>query len=172
MSIVKYELNCIFADHIDFVKAQKDSSYRHVPANTSDSFNRRLFRLHNPARREPPRKAVDVFPRTIKHIKIQGFPASQPPKSTFSAGGKSPENPVFKPFFRRLLVFFILHQYHALNVERSVQIDVFGRFFNLAFSGTYQWVFSIFSENERSRKQIDRRLRRSSIYFTLYKINS
>jgi len=33
-------------------------------------------------------------------------------------------------------------------VERAVQIDVFGWFFNLAFSGTYQWVFSIFPEND------------------------
>jgi len=87
MSIAKYELNCIFADHIDLVKVQKDSSYRHVPANSSNHFNFRLFRLHNPARRKPPRKAVDVFPRTITHIKIQGFPAPPPPKCTFSAGG-------------------------------------------------------------------------------------
>jgi len=33
-------------------------------------------------------------------------------------------------------------------MERAVQIDVFGWFFNLAFSGTYQWVFSIFPEND------------------------
>ena len=129
MSIAKYELNCIFADQIDLVKAQKDSSYRHVPANTSDSFNRRLFRLHNPARREPPRKAVDVFPQIITHIKIQGFPASPPPKSTFSADGKSPESPVFRPFFRRLFVFYICHQCHALNMARVDGIDVCGPFF-------------------------------------------
>jgi len=116
MSIAKYELNCIFADHIDFVKAQKDSSYRHVPANTSNHFKSRLFRLHNPALRKLAQKAVDVFPRTIEHIKIQGFPASLQPKSTFSAGGKSPETLVFNPFFRRLLVFYILHQDDALNV--------------------------------------------------------
>jgi len=66
---------------------------------------------------------VDVFPRTITHIKIQGFPASQPPKSTFSADGKSPENPVFKPFFRRSSVFYIRHQYYALNVARVYGID-------------------------------------------------
>jgi len=65
---------------------------------------------------------------------------------------------------------FVGQTNNRLNVERAVQIDVFGWFFNLAFSGTYQWVFSIFPENERSRKQIDRRLRRSSIYFTLCKI--
>jgi hypothetical protein len=61
---------------------------------------------------------VDVFPRTITHIKIQGFPASQPPKSTFSADGKSPESPVFRPFFRRLFVFYICHQSPALNLLR------------------------------------------------------
>jgi hypothetical protein len=61
---------------------------------------------------------VDVFPRTVAQTKIQGFPPSPLPKSTFSADGKSPENPVFKPFFRRLFIFYILHQYHALNVER------------------------------------------------------
>jgi hypothetical protein len=88
------------------------------------TINRRLFHLHNPAHRKPPRKAVDVFPRTITHIKIQGFPASPPPKSTFSSDGKSPENPVFKPFFRRLFVFYILHQDHALNVARVDGIDV------------------------------------------------
>jgi hypothetical protein len=33
MSIAKYDLNCIFADQIDLVKAQKDPSYRHAPAN-------------------------------------------------------------------------------------------------------------------------------------------
>jgi len=92
------------------------------------TINRRLFRQHNPTRRKPPRKAVDVFPRTITHIKIQGFPASQPPKSTFSAGGKSPEIPVFKPFFRRLFVFYILHQDNALNMARVDEIDVCGLF--------------------------------------------
>ena len=127
-------------------------SGRHVPANTSDSFNRRLFRLHNPARREPPRKAVDVFPRTITHIKIQGFPASQPPKNTFSAGGKSPENPVFKPFFRRLLVFFILHQYHALNVARAAWIDVLGLFFEPYVYGNMSMGFQLFLENPRFKK--------------------
>jgi len=116
MSIAKYELNYISADHIDLVKAQKDSSYRHVPANTLNSFKPRLFRLYNPARRKPPRKAVDVFPRTITHTKIQGFPADPPPKTTFSSDGKSPENPVFKPFFRRLFVFYICHQDDTLNV--------------------------------------------------------
>jgi hypothetical protein len=80
------------------------------------TINRRLFRLHNPARRKPPREAIDVFPRTVAQTKIQGFPVAQPPKSTFSEGGKSPENLVFKPFFRRLFVFYICHQYHALNV--------------------------------------------------------
>jgi hypothetical protein len=84
-----------------------DGSGRHVPANTSNHFKSRLFRLHNPARREPPQKAVDVFPRTVTRTKKQGFPASLPPKSTFSAGGKSPENPVFKPFFRLLFAFYI-----------------------------------------------------------------
>jgi len=91
-------------------------SSRHVPANTLNNFKRRLFRLHNPALLKLAQKAVDVFPRTIAHIKIQGFPVSQPPKSTFSADGKLPENPVFKPFFRRLFVFYICHQHHALNV--------------------------------------------------------
>jgi hypothetical protein len=80
------------------------------------TINRRLFRLHNPARRKPLPKAVDVFPRTITHIKIQGFPVSPPQKSTFPEGGKSPESPVFKPFFRRLFVFYICHQDDALNV--------------------------------------------------------
>jgi hypothetical protein len=62
-----------------------------VPADMfPHTINRRLFRLHNPALRKPPQKAVDVFSRTIRHIKIQGLPSSQPPKSTFSAGGKSP----------------------------------------------------------------------------------
>jgi hypothetical protein len=116
MSIAKYELNCIFADHIVLVKVQKDSSYRHVSTNILSYFNPRLFRQHNPSRRKPPRKAVDVFPQTITHIKIQGFPADPPPKTTFSADGKSPENPVFKPFFRRLFIFYICHQYYALNV--------------------------------------------------------
>jgi len=83
------------------------------------TINRRLFRLHNPARRKPPRKAVDVFPRTVAHIKIQGFPASPPPKGTFSAGGKRQENPVFKPFFMRLFVFYIRHQHHALHVRQG-----------------------------------------------------
>jgi len=41
---------------------------------------------------------VDVFPQIITHIKIQGFPASPPPKSTFSADGKSPESPVLRHF--------------------------------------------------------------------------
>ncbi|AEV70202.1 hypothetical protein Clocl_3748 [Acetivibrio clariflavus DSM 19732] len=86
------------------------------PRNTSNHFKPRLFRLHNPSRRKPPRKAVDVFPQIITHIKIQGFPASPPPKSTFSADGKSPESPVFRPFFRRLFVFYICHQCHALNM--------------------------------------------------------
>jgi len=45
-------------------------------------------------------------------------------------------------------------------------------FLNLTFTGTCQWVFGIFPENGRSRKQIDRRNRRSSIYFTWCKINS
>jgi len=89
------------------------------------TINRRLFRLHNPARREPPRKAVDVFPRTITHIKIQGFPASSPPKSTFLAGGKSPEKPIFKPFFRRSLVFYICYQYYRLNVTLGYIIEIY-----------------------------------------------
>ena len=42
----------------------------------------------------------------------------------------------------------LCNQYYALDMERAVQIDVFGWFFNLAFSGTYQWVFSIFPEND------------------------
>ena len=45
-------------------------------------------------------------------------------------------------------------------------------FLNLTFTGTCQWIFGIFPENGRSRKQIDRRNRRSSIYFTWCKINS
>jgi hypothetical protein len=95
------------ANAYDLTFFAADGSGRHVPSNTSNYFKPRLFRQHNPARRESPRKAVDVFPRTIAHIKIQGFPVPPPPKSTFSAGGKSPENPVFKPFFRRLFVFYI-----------------------------------------------------------------
>jgi hypothetical protein len=67
----------------------------------------------------PPRKAVDVFPRTDAQTKIQGFPVSPPLKITFSAGGKSPGSPVFKPFFRRLFVFYICHQYYRLNVHRG-----------------------------------------------------
>jgi hypothetical protein len=89
------------------------------------TINPRLFRLHNPARRKPPRKAVDVFPRTIAPIKIQGFPASRPPKSTFSAGGKSPESPVFKPFFSPSSVFYICHQHYALNMH-SMREHVYG----------------------------------------------
>ena len=148
-----------------------DGSGRHVPANTSNHFKSRLFRLHNPARREPPQKAVDVFPRTITHIKIQGFPESPPLERTFPACGKSPESPVFKPFFRRSSVFYIRHQYYALNVARAAWIDVLSCFLNLTFTGTYQWIFGIFPENGRSRKQIDQRLRRSSICFIYYKIN-
>jgi hypothetical protein len=83
-----------------------------VPSNNQPP----SFRQHNPARREPPRKAVDVFPQTVAQIKIQGFPADLPPKSTFSAGGKSPGNPVFKPFFSPSSVFYILHQYYALHM--------------------------------------------------------
>jgi len=49
---------------------------------------------------------------------------TQPPKSTFSADGKSPESPVFKPFFRRLSVFYICHQYHALNVTGGAGIGL------------------------------------------------
>jgi hypothetical protein len=128
MSIAKYELNCIFADHIVLVKVQKDSSYRHVPANTSNSFKPRLFHQHNPACRKPLPKAVDVFPRTVAQTKTEGFPASPLSKNTFSACGKSPENPLFKPFFRLLSVFYILHQGHALNVGRVYGIDVYGPF--------------------------------------------
>lgn len=40
-------------------------------------------------------------------------------------------------------------------MARAAWIDVLGRFLNLAFVGTYQWIFSIFSENRRSRKQIN-----------------
>jgi len=88
-----------------------------VPADMfPHTINRRLFRLHNPARQKTPQEAVDVFPRTVAQTKKQGFPASPPPKNTFSAGGISPESPVFKPFFRHLFVFYIYHQYHALNV--------------------------------------------------------
>jgi len=98
-----------------------------VPADMfPHTINRRLFRLHNPVRRKPPLKAVDVFQQTITHIKIQGFPASQPLKSTFLAGGKSPESPVFKPFFRCLFVFYILHQGDALHMARAAWIDVLG----------------------------------------------
>lgn len=91
-----------------------DGSGRHVPSYNQPP----SFPSTQPVRRKPPLKAVDVFPQTITHIKIQGFPASQLPKSTFSAGGKSPESPVFKPFFRRLFVFYICHQYHALHMHR------------------------------------------------------
>jgi hypothetical protein len=53
---------------------------------------------------------VDVFPHSVPETKIQGFPVPPPPNNTFSADGKSPENPVFKPFFKLLFVFYILHQ--------------------------------------------------------------
>jgi len=66
---------------------------------------------------------VDVFPRTITHIKIQGFPASQPPKSTFSAGGKSPESPVFKPFSGTYLFFtFVINTTHSTWVAVEVSV--------------------------------------------------
>ena len=64
------------------------------------------------------------------------------------------------------------YQYHALHMARAAWIDVLSCFLNLTFTGTYQWIFGIFPENGRSRKQIDRRNRRSSIYFTWCKINS
>ncbi|WP_198543867.1 hypothetical protein [Petroclostridium xylanilyticum] len=117
MSIAKYELNCILADQIDLVKAQKDPSYRDVPANTSNSFKPRLFRHHNPTCQRQPRKAVDVFPRTVMQTKKQGFQVSPPPKNTFSAGGKSPENPVFKPFFNLPSVF--LHFASTIRTSRD-----------------------------------------------------
>jgi hypothetical protein len=80
MSIAKYELNCIFADHIDFVKAQKDSSYRHVPANTSNHFKSRLFRLHNPARRRAAPEGcgcVSTNNQTHKNTGLSGIPAAK-----------------------------------------------------------------------------------------------
>jgi hypothetical protein len=81
-----------------------------VPADMfPHTINRRLFRLHNPVTPETGLKRLWMcFREQSTHIKIQGFPASLQPKSTFSAGGKSPESPVFNPFFRRLLVFYIL----------------------------------------------------------------
>jgi hypothetical protein len=112
------------------------------PRNTSNHFKPRLFRLHNPSRRKPPRKAVDVFPQIITHIKIQGFPASPPPKSTFSADGKSPESPVFRPFFRRLFVFYICHQCHALNMGRVDGVDVCRSFFIVSVRGNMSKAFS------------------------------
>jgi len=41
------------------------------------------------------------------HKQKKDFPASRLPKNTFSADGKSPENPVFKTFIRHLFVFYI-----------------------------------------------------------------
>jgi hypothetical protein len=66
----------------------------------------------------------------------------------------------------------LCNKYDTLNVARAAWIDVLSCFLNLTFTGTYQWIFGIFPENGRSRKQIDRRNRRSSIYFTWCKINS
>src|SRR5690606_27978943 len=42
----------------------------------------------------------------------------------------------------------------ALRVARAAWIDVLGLILNRAFTETYQWVFSIFSENGRSWKHI------------------
>jgi hypothetical protein len=40
-------------------------------------------------------------------------------------------------------------------MARAAWIDVLGLILNLAFTETYQWVFSIFSENGRSWKHIN-----------------
>ena len=49
----------------------------------------------------------------------------------------------------------LCNQYHALHMARAAWIDVLGLILNLAFTETYQWVFSIFSENGRSWKHIN-----------------
>ncbi len=72
----------------------------------------------------------------------------------------------------KLFEVFVEQKNNCLHMARAAWIDVLSCFLNLTFTGTYQWIFGIFPENGRSRKQIDRRNRRSSIYFTWCKINS
>jgi len=50
-----------------------------------------------------------------------------------------------------------IHYYQQYNhsLARAAWIDVLGLILNLAFTETYQWVFSIFSENGRSWKHIN-----------------
>jgi hypothetical protein len=68
---------------------------------------------------------VDVFPYTVAQSKIQGFPASPPPKSTFSADGKRPENPCIQAVFQVLICFLHLssipHTQHALSGEKPLK---------------------------------------------------
>lgn len=122
MSIANYELITFLQIILSLLNHKKIQVINIFP----QAVKPRLFRQHNPCRHNSPRKAVNVFLQTNTHIKIQGFPASQPPpKTTFSADGKSPENLVFKPFFRRLFVFYICHQHHALNVGQEDRMNVF-----------------------------------------------
>ncbi|MGI5936527.1 MAG: hypothetical protein ACOX7I_06985, partial [Oscillospiraceae bacterium] len=51
-----------------------------------------------------------------KNTGLSGIPAA---KKHIFGRWKSPESPVFRPFFRRLFVFYICHQYHALNMRRG-----------------------------------------------------
>jgi len=60
------------------------------------------------------------------------------------------------------------YQCYQLNVERANWIDVFGRFFNLAFSGICQRIIDEFPANDRSREQIDRQWLSSSNAGLLY----
>lgn len=131
MSIAKYELNCILADQIDLVKAQKDPSYRHAPANTSNSFKPRLFRHHNPTRRKTPQKAVDVFPRTVTEGENWDSHYLRRHKTHFRRAAKHRESPYSSRFSGAYLFFIfciktthstwqVLGNNGALSVEHPV----------------------------------------------------
>jgi hypothetical protein len=108
-----------------------------------------------------------MFPQTIKirasrHCNLR---QSSLEKSSMS------ENPLFTRFSVFYFSTLDINTTHSTCNERGGLMS-WADFLHLTFTGTYQRVFSIFPENERSRKQIDRRNRRSSIYFTWCKINS
>ena len=114
-----------------------------------------------------PFRAVAMLPQTAT-IRVSWYEylrLSSQEKNSISG------NPLFIAFFSFLFIN-PWHQYYRLHMAREHQVDVLGWFSAPYVYGNMSMGFWHFSRKRRSRKQIDRRLRRSSIYFTLCKINS
>jgi hypothetical protein len=115
MSIANYELNCISADHIELVKAQKDSSYRYVPSNNQPP----SFPSTQPLPPKAPPKGCGCVSLNNNAHKDTGLSGISAAKKHIFGGRQIVGKPCIQAVFQALIRF--LHSSSILRTQHGLR---------------------------------------------------